>query len=110
MQKTPKIIETLSNGYSSESTQRELSNEYQDDRVSMVFQESCILVLWTKVVSALEGLIEDIIVYLSILDAQNLYDTQLWAATFKILAMTMTAALMVMSRYSQASPHLLAFS
>ena len=34
----------------------ELSNEYQDDRVSMVFQESCILVLWTKVVSALEGL------------------------------------------------------
>ena len=51
-----KITETLAKGYSSESTRRELSNEYQDDRVSMVFQESCILVLWTKVVSALEGL------------------------------------------------------
>ena len=34
--KTRKIIETLANGYSSESTQRELSNhsnEYQHDRV-----------------------------------------------------------------------------
>ena len=56
MQKTRKITQTLANGYSSESTRQELSNEYQDDRVSMVFQESCILVLWTKVVSALEGL------------------------------------------------------
>ena len=56
MQKTRKITETLANGYSFESIRRELSNEYQDDRVSMVFQESCILVLWTKVVSALEGL------------------------------------------------------
>ena len=28
-----KITETLSDGYSSESTQRELSNEYQHDRV-----------------------------------------------------------------------------
>ena len=54
--KKRKITETLANGYSSESTRQELSNEYQDDRVSMVFQESCILVLWTKVVSALEGL------------------------------------------------------
>ena len=51
--KKQKITETLANGYSSESTRRELSNEYQDDRVSMVFQESCI---WTKVVSVLEGL------------------------------------------------------
>ena len=56
MQKPRKITETLANGYSSESTRRELSNEYQDDKVSMVFQVSCILVLWTKVVSALEGL------------------------------------------------------
>ena len=56
IQKNWKMIETLANGYSSESTQQELSNEYQHDRVSMVFQESCILVLWTKVVSALEGL------------------------------------------------------
>ena len=56
MQKTRKITETLANGYSSESTRRELSNEYQDNRISMVFQESCLLVLWMKVVSALEGL------------------------------------------------------
>ena len=54
--KNPKITETLANGYSFESTRRELSNEYQDDRVSMVFEESCSLVLWMKVVSALEGL------------------------------------------------------
>ena len=50
------MTETLANGYSSLSALRELSNEYQDDRVSMVFQESCSLVPWTKVVSALEGL------------------------------------------------------
>ena len=62
MQKKQKITETLANGYSSERTRRELSNEYQDDRVSMVFQESCILVLWTKVVSALEGLSQSLAV------------------------------------------------
>ena len=56
MQKKTKITETLANGYSYESTRQELSNEYQDDRVSMVFQELFILVLGTKVVSALEGL------------------------------------------------------
>ena len=27
----------MTNGYSSDSTQRELSNEYQDDRVKMIF-------------------------------------------------------------------------
>ena len=41
--KNMKISETVSNGYSSESTQRELSNEYQHDRV------------W-KITSALEEL------------------------------------------------------
>ena len=41
---------------SSESTQRELSNEYQNDRIYMFFKNPCILVLWTKVASALEGL------------------------------------------------------
>ena len=54
--KTQKITENLANGYLSESTWRELSNEYQDDRVSSFSQESCILVLWMKVVSAMEGL------------------------------------------------------
>ena len=49
------MIETLANGYSSESTQWELSNEYQHDRVWKVFKNVCALVLWTKVASALEG-------------------------------------------------------
>ena len=34
----------------------ELSNEYQHDRVWMVFKNRCVLELWTKVASALEGL------------------------------------------------------
>ena len=50
-----RMTETLANGYSSERTQRELSNEYQHDRVWMVFKNICIFVLWTKVASALEG-------------------------------------------------------
>ena len=50
------MTETLANGYSSKSAQRELSNEYQHDRVQIVFKNLCILVLWMKVASALEGL------------------------------------------------------
>ena len=50
------MIETMRYGYSSESTQRDLSNEYQHDRVYMVFKSFSVLVLWTKVASALEGL------------------------------------------------------
>ena len=50
------MTQTLTYGYSSESTRRELSNEYQHDRVSMVFINLCIFVHWTKVASALEGL------------------------------------------------------
>ena len=50
------MTETLANGYSSESTQRELSNEYQQDRVWMVFKNLCVLVLWTEVASASEEL------------------------------------------------------
>ena len=56
MQKTSKMTESLANGHSSESTQWELSNEYQHDRVWMVFTNLCICVLWTKVALALEGL------------------------------------------------------
>ena len=44
------------NGYSSESAQQELSNEYQHDRVQLVFKNIRVFVLWTKVASALEGL------------------------------------------------------
>ena len=53
MQKSCKMTETLENGYSSESTHQEFSNEYQHDRVSMIFKKDCILMLWTKVASAL---------------------------------------------------------
>ena len=56
MQKSYEMTETLAYGYSSERTQRELSNEYQNDRVWMVFKNLGVLVLWTKVASALEGL------------------------------------------------------
>ena len=50
------MTETLAYGYSSESTQWELSNEYKHDRVEMVIKSFCILVFWTKVASAMEGL------------------------------------------------------
>ena len=50
------MIETLANGYSYESAQRELSNEYQHDRVTMIFIIFCFFVHWTKVTSASEGL------------------------------------------------------
>ena len=50
------MIETPENGYSSESTQQGLSNEYQHDRVLMVFKNLCVLVLWTKETSALDSL------------------------------------------------------
>ena len=55
-QKRWKMTETLAYGYSSEGAQWELSNEYQHDRVQMVFKNLCILVLWTKIASALKGL------------------------------------------------------
>ena len=50
----------LMGGYSSESgesTRRELSSEYQHDRVLMVFKTLCIFMLWTKITLALEGLV-----------------------------------------------------
>ena len=50
------MAETLAYGYSSKSAWWEVSNEYQHDRVEMVFKYICILVLWTKVALALEGL------------------------------------------------------
>ena len=50
------MTETLACGYSSDSTHRELSNEYQYDRVKMVFKNLCVFVLWMKVALALEGL------------------------------------------------------
>ena len=56
MQKILKTTETLAHVFSSESIQRELSNEYQHDMDSMVFKNLCILVLWSKIASALEGL------------------------------------------------------
>ena len=51
------MIETLANGYSSDSAQQELSHEYQHDRVKMILIIFCFFVHWTKVTSASEGLI-----------------------------------------------------
>ena len=56
LQKTWKMTKSHANGYSSESTQQELSNEYQHDRVWMVFKNIFVIVLWTKVALSLEGL------------------------------------------------------
>ena len=50
------MTETLANGYSSDRAQQELSNAYQHDRVKMVIKNLCVLMLWTKVASALKGL------------------------------------------------------
>ena len=54
--KSWEMIETLANGYSSDSAQRELFNKYQHDRVKMIFITFCFLVHKTKVTSASEGL------------------------------------------------------
>ena len=50
------MTETLAYGYSYENTPCELSNEYQHDRVYMVFINLRILALRTKEALALEGL------------------------------------------------------
>ena len=50
------MTENPAYGYSSDSSQRKLSNGYQYDRVQMAFKSLCVLVLWTKVASALEEL------------------------------------------------------
>ena len=55
MQKNKKINQTLADGYSSESNQGELSDEYQHGKVYMVFKELCIFVVLTKLASALGG-------------------------------------------------------
>ena len=47
------MIETMANGYSSEGTQRELSNEYPHDRVKKIFMILFVLVHWKKVTSTL---------------------------------------------------------
>ena len=49
------MTETQANGYSSESTQLQLSNEYQHDRLTMLFKNICVLVLWMKGALALHG-------------------------------------------------------
>ena len=50
------MTETLTNGYSFESIQRELSNEYQQDRIWMGFRTFRIFLPCTKVASAWKGL------------------------------------------------------
>ena len=59
MQKSCRKTETVARVQSSESTLRELcrvSNEYQHDRIKRIFNNLCVLVLWTKVASVLKEL------------------------------------------------------
>ena len=46
------MTEILAHGYSSQSTQQELSDEYEYDRVKMIFKILCFFVHWTKVTPA----------------------------------------------------------
>ena len=46
----------MAHGYSSDSSQQELSNEYQHDRVKMIFIILCFFVHWMKVTPVAEGL------------------------------------------------------
>ena len=46
----------MANWYSSDSTQQELSNEYQHDRVWLFFKHFCRLAPWKKVASERKGL------------------------------------------------------
>ena len=61
-EKSWKMTKTPACGYSSESTQWELSNEYQHVMVQIFFKNLCVLVLRTKVGSALEGLMAQAVV------------------------------------------------
>ena len=53
-EKKLKMTETLAHGCSFESTQRELSKEYQYDRVKIVLKIICVLALRRRAASALE--------------------------------------------------------
>ena len=53
-----KMTETQAYWYSSESAQRELSYEYPYDIVTKIFITFCILVNWTKLTTASEGLMK----------------------------------------------------
>ena len=50
------MSENLVHEYSSESNQRELSTECQNDRVKAVIKNLYFFVLWTQVDSVLEGI------------------------------------------------------
>ena len=53
------MIETLAQEYSSDSTQLELSYEYPQDLIKMIFIFVCKLVHWMKVTSASDGLVKE---------------------------------------------------
>ena len=48
MQKTLEMAETLEHGCSPDSTQRELSNEYQHDKIKIFFKNIYVLVIGRK--------------------------------------------------------------
>ena len=84
MQNNEKMTEALANGYSSESTQCELSNEYQHDRVS---------VMWTKVAPALEGLSQlDDVEIIVVPGLQMMQACSTWVAVFVLLSLAQSGA------------------
>ena len=50
------MTETLANRYSSERTQQEISNEYQQDRVWMDFKHLSDFIFCVEIAAALKGL------------------------------------------------------
>ena len=56
MWKKLKITETLGDRYSSDSTEEELSNEYQHGRVCMAFRQFSVLLSCIKEAAAFKGL------------------------------------------------------
>ena len=75
----------MANGYSSESTRRELSNEYQHDRVWMVFEILCVLVLWMNIALALEGFYN--LLESEVVGYHTVYLKCLHLTAFKLLSM-----------------------
>ena len=79
MRKSRRITVTLVNWYSSKSTQRELSNEYQHDQVLMVFKNLCVVVLWTK------GSVSSVRVKLCIMCQSGRDDGKLTASRYSLV-------------------------
>ena len=57
------MTETLAHGYASESSQRDLSSEYQHDRVQIFFKNMFVFQLWTSSIEWVKGILREVISY-----------------------------------------------